>query len=659
MHQISALRHTVGLLAACTFCLVIASCKETVPTQPNDQIDTVTIDTGIDTFENDDLPAQAGSLNQISAQVHTLDGEDVDWMKLTVDSGEVVSFMVTSKCSVIVAIVASADLEHPIFTDTGMSIVHTLTFLYAVDLYVVVSAPVQVKDTIITYSVLAYSNHVVGSQIAKDSFEVSESAMISTMLVSGGQWQVHNFHSENDRDYFKAFLSGDSLYTIYCESPEPDYSIRINGSRGNALADGQGYFNHSFYDSERSVRIVPEVSDTFSFILRGSSPDTFITYRIRIKADTLPYKADSFEPDSSFTSGTVLAADGVVQHHTLHVPSDKDFFRIALSKDSVYTCSLWTTDNYIGRQIYDRTKTVKKTTFNNSSSSYNFAANFSQEVDDTVYLLVKTDPDEFAEYTINLIARKNPCLPDSFERDTRLAPVVVSDDDTLKRSFHFQGDTDFIYIKPLTPCFVHYSISTDSALSLNNFVYLNKMSESPKWTDYHQSSVAQPIYKGIWTVFPDSGLFIKSTTDRTYGQYTIALNFTDSIASRDEYEWDDRPSLADTMPANGVARRYSIWPANDVDWILFRMAPDSVYTISLDRELSRFYLTASCFGFENSSVYRLSRYVTFGTPDTLQEKTSQSRIYGYRISFEKIGYSEGLSSPAWYTIKITSRKREE
>jgi hypothetical protein len=101
MQRLLFWRNAVGILSALVLCFAFSSCKDASPTQPTDQDDTATMATGIDSFEVDDLPAQAGSLNLHPAQVHSLkDSMDVDWMKLSVDAGEVVSFMVTSKCIV-------------------------------------------------------------------------------------------------------------------------------------------------------------------------------------------------------------------------------------------------------------------------------------------------------------------------------------------------------------------------------------------------------------------------------------------------------------------------------------------------------------------------------------------------------------------------------
>jgi hypothetical protein len=551
--------------------------------------------------------------------------------------------------------VSSADFKDTVFADTGLRVVYTQAFEHPVDLYAVVHATAQSMDTAIGYSVLAYANHAVVPGIAKDSFEVSESAMISTMLVSGGQWQVHSFHTIYDRDYFKACLSGDSLYTFYCESPEPNYSISINASRGNSFGDGHGFFDQSFSGDQTTVRLFPEVSDTFSFVLSISSTDTCLTYRIRMEADTLPYKADTYEPDGAFASATLLAANDVSQHHTLHIPSDTDFFKIIVSKDSTYTCSLGATSGNIGAQIYD-SKMVKTST----QSIYSHPAiHFSQETNDTVYLRMYPRSYDVAKYDIFLSASKNPFLPDSFERDTRVAPVAISGNDTLQRTFHFRGDSDFIYIKPLNPCYVRYSIKADSGIAISNSFYYNTMSTSANWTEYCSFNVDQPISSGIWSILSDSGLFIRSYPVERLGQYTITLNFVDSISSLDTFERDDRPSMADTMLADGATRRYSIWPSNDVDWILFRMAPDSIYSLSLNYNSSESGLRSKCFVFDNSGMYQFFKNVYFGNPDTLQEKSALSRIYGYRISSNDTYFGNILTSPIWYTIKITSRKREE
>jgi hypothetical protein len=650
--------NALGIFAAFVVCFVFSSCKETSPILPSEQDDTTAVDTsainsGIDSFEIDDLPAQASSLNQQPAQVHRLkDSADIDWMKLKVGAGEVVSFMVTSKCPVILTIVSSVDFTDTVFTDNGLNIIYTHTFGRAVDLYAAVTAPAQAQHMPIAYSVLAYSDYAVG----EDSFETNESPFNPVLLKTGGPGLVRWFNGRNDQDYFKAFLTGDSFYTIYFASPAPQYSIGIIAFHGKTLTNSQIYLDEYFNENQLSFRLFPDVTDTFCFMLQpyGTSSDTVLKYLIRLRADTLLYKADQFEPDNSLSFATLLLANGQEQHHTLHRPADSDFFVIALQKDSLYTCSFKSIYNTIELQIYDRTKTRKST----QRINYSTTMRFSQEINDTAYFRICPSLHDVGKYDLSLVAQKIPFFPDSFERDTKLSPVVITGSDTLKRTFHFADDSDFVLIKPPKTCFVRFSIGSDTTIAIENYFYSKNQFAPSTFYAYYSYSVNHPISSTTWSVFPDSGLLILSTMDRDLGQYTIAVSFVDSIPSRDVFEWDDRPSLADTMPVNGAARRYSIWPANDIDWILFQMSPDSVYTVALNTDSIDSRLSAKGYVLANSGILSpLSKTTRFGTPDTLQEQSLQSHIYGYQILNANTGYYNSPSSPAWYTIKITSRKR--
>ncbi|MBK1641820.1 hypothetical protein CKO12_08050 [Chromatium okenii] len=408
--------------------------------------------------------------------------------------------------------------------------------------------------------------------MATDTDYAANTATKGTVAVNGSISST--IETGGDKDWFRVSLNAGTVYTIDLEGSDTGQGTLsdpfLNGiynSKGTSVVSG---IDGGGYGQNAQLTFIPTKTGDY-YISADGDANSIGTYKLSVTSGATDYV------DTTATKGTVAVNESISS--TIETGGDKDWFRVSLNADTVYTIDLEGSDTGQGtlsdpflNGIYNSKGTSVVSGIDGGGYGQNAQLTFIPTKTGDYYISADGDANSIGTYKLSVTSGATDYV------DTTATKGTVAVNESISSTIETGGDKDWFRV----------SLNADTVYTIDL-----------EGSDTDQGTLSDPYLNGIYNSKGTSVVYgidggglgknaqVTFTPTKTGDYYISADGSGKSIGTYKLSVTSGATDYVDTIATKGTVAvnesiSSTIETGGDKDWFRVSLNAGTVYTIDLE-----------------------------------------------------------------------------